>query len=78
MPQAYDTTGIEYFTIPNFIFASGATCDIRVAYHSFNPGSKKTALIPTCMFSGSTFLSLREYYKRISSSDIAPFQNRFS
>lgn len=43
-----DTTGIEYFLIPNFKFASGRTKDIKVAYRSFNPTSQKKVLIPTC------------------------------
>jgi homoserine O-acetyltransferase len=47
--MSYDTTGIQYFSIPNFKFAGGTTKDIKVAYRSFNPASAKgTALIPTC------------------------------
>ncbi len=48
MPEIYDPTGIEYFTIPSFTFSSGITLDIKIAYRSFNPTSQKTALIPTC------------------------------
>ncbi|RHZ50524.1 hypothetical protein CDV55_100179 [Aspergillus turcosus] len=44
----YDTTGIEYYTIPNFTFSTGETLDIKVAYRSFNPSSPKKVLIPTC------------------------------
>lgn len=48
--EPYDGTGVEYYTIPNFSFACGTTLhDVRVAYRSFNPSSKKgTVLIPTC------------------------------
>ncbi len=46
--EPYDTTGIEYFSIPSFKFISGITKDVQVAYRSFNPTAKKTALIPTC------------------------------
>ena len=48
MPDTYDSTGIEYYNIPSFTFISGVTKPIKVAYHSFNPSSRKTALIPTC------------------------------
>ena len=50
-PRApYDGTGVEFYTIPTFTFASGTTLhDVKVAYRSFNPDSKKgTVLIPTC------------------------------
>jgi homoserine acetyltransferase len=41
--------GIEYFHIPDFQFASGATIkDVKIAYRSFNPTAPKTVLIPTC------------------------------
>ena len=52
-PPSYDSTGIEYHTIPTFKFANGTTLhDLRVAYRSFNADSKAgTVLIPTC-FSG--------------------------
>jgi len=43
-----DTTGIEYFAIPSFKFASGVTKPIKVAYRQFNASSPKKALIPTC------------------------------
>jgi homoserine acetyltransferase len=44
-----DDEGIEYFHIPDFQFASGATIkDVKVAYRSFNPTAPKTVLIPTC------------------------------
>lgn len=47
--MSYDTTGIEFFSIPNFKFVGGTTKDIKVAYRSFNPTSAKgTVLIPTC------------------------------
>lgn len=40
---------IEYFTIPDFQFASGVQKEIKVAYRSFNSKSKNgTVLIPTC------------------------------
>ncbi len=44
----YDPTGIQTFSIPSFKFIRGVTKDIKVAYRSFNPTSKKVALIPTC------------------------------
>lgn len=44
----YDPTGVQFFSIPAFKFASGATKDIKVAYRSFNPEASKTVLIPTC------------------------------
>ena len=46
--ETYDATGIEYFSIPSFTFTSGVKKDIKVAFRSFNPSSKKAALIPTC------------------------------
>lgn len=46
--MSYDTTGIEYFSLPNFKFVGGTTKDIKVAYRSFNPTSLKKVLIPTC------------------------------
>jgi homoserine acetyltransferase len=53
MPPEYDSTGIEYHTIPSFSFTNGTTLhDVKVAYRSFNPSSTAgTVLIPTC-FSG--------------------------
>jgi hypothetical protein len=48
-PKTYDTTGIEYFSIPDFVFAGGTKKDIKVAYRSINPNAPKgTVLIPTC------------------------------
>ena len=44
----YDDTGIEYFSIPSFTFVSGVKKPVKIAYRSFNPSGKKTALIPTC------------------------------
>ncbi|KUJ18438.1 alpha/beta-hydrolase [Mollisia scopiformis] len=46
--MSYDTTGIEYFTVPNFKFAGGTSKDVKIAYRSFNPTSPKKVLIPTC------------------------------
>jgi homoserine O-acetyltransferase len=46
--DAYDATGIEYFSIRSFTFVSGVEKPIKVAYRSFNPASRKTVLIPTC------------------------------
>lgn len=52
-----DSTGIEYFEIPNFHFSispSGATYPIKLAYREWNKknsagnGGKGTVLIPTC------------------------------
>lgn len=40
--------GIEYYEIPSFKFTNGDTLPIRIAYRNIHPGSKKTALIPTC------------------------------
>ena len=47
---AYDSTGIEYYTIPTFKFSCGTTLhDVKVAYRSINPQSKAgVVLIPTC------------------------------
>lgn len=47
---AYDATGIEYYAIPSFTFASGTTLhELKVAYKSINPSSTKgVVLIPTC------------------------------
>lgn len=49
-PPTQDTTGIEYYTIPDFTFASGTTLhDVKIAYRSLNPSSTSGAvLIPTC------------------------------
>ena len=44
----YDSTGIEFYTIPSFHFVSGPTITIKVAYRSLNTSSKKKACIPTC------------------------------
>jgi hypothetical protein len=45
----YDATGIEYFSIPDFVFAGRIKKEIKVAYRSINPhGPKGTVLIPTC------------------------------
>jgi homoserine acetyltransferase len=46
----YDSTGIEFHTIPDFTFASGTTLhDVKIAYRSLNPDSKAgTVIIPTC------------------------------
>lgn len=45
----YDTTGIEYFSIPDFKFASGLVKNIKVAYRLFCcTAAKGTVLIPTC------------------------------
>lgn len=49
MPHsAYESTGIEYYSITSFSFISGEKRDIRIAYRSFNPSSPKKVLIPTC------------------------------
>jgi homoserine acetyltransferase len=52
MPSStpYDASGIEYYTIPSFSFASSTTLhDLKVAYKSINPSSTKgVVLIPTC------------------------------
>ncbi|KAJ9603633.1 hypothetical protein H2200_011819 [Cladophialophora chaetospira] len=46
----YDSTGVEYHTIPTFTFSSGTTLhDVRVAYRSSNGSSTAgVVLIPTC------------------------------
>ena len=44
----YDSTGLEYYTIPSFTFQSGDTLSVRVAYRSHNPSSTKIICIPTC------------------------------
>jgi homoserine acetyltransferase len=68
MPEPYDSTGIEYYNIPSFTFVSGVTKPIKVAYRSFNPSSKKTALVTTC-YAGHinetlnfTFGALKDYH----------------
>lgn len=44
-----DSDSIEYFEISDFQFAAGTRKNIKIAYRSFNPDSKKGAvLIPTC------------------------------
>ncbi len=49
MPRSpYDSTGIEFYSIPSFTFTSGDTLPIRVAYRSYNPTATKKACIPTC------------------------------
>ncbi|KAK5061201.1 hypothetical protein LTR84_007743 [Exophiala bonariae] len=49
-PPLYDSTGIEYYTIPQFSFSNGTTLhDVKVAYRQFNASSTAgTVLIPTC------------------------------
>lgn len=49
-PPPYDSTGIEYYTIPKFTFTSGTSLhEVKVAYRRFNPESTAgTILIPTC------------------------------
>ncbi|KAL8765593.1 MAG: hypothetical protein Q9209_007375 [Squamulea sp. 1 TL-2023] len=44
----YDDTGIELYTISSFMFVSGTSLDIRVAYRCFNPSATRTVCIPTC------------------------------
>jgi pimeloyl-ACP methyl ester carboxylesterase len=46
--DAYDATGVEYYSIPSFTFVNGFSKPVKVAYRSFNPSFKKTVLIPTC------------------------------
>jgi len=55
MPSSdpYDSTGIEYYSIPSFIFSNGTTKPIQLAYQSFNPTARKTALIPVWMYLSS-------------------------
>lgn len=52
MAQAadYDSTGVEYYSIPDFKFACETTLhDLKIAYRSLNPSSTEgTVLIPTC------------------------------
>jgi homoserine acetyltransferase len=52
MAQAadYDSTGVEFYQIPDLEFACGTTLhDVKVAYRSINPSSTEgTVLIPTC------------------------------
>ena len=47
-PETKDSSGIEYYNISSFKFHAGKSLPIRVAYHSFNPSSKKAVCIPTC------------------------------
>ena len=46
----YDSTGVEYYSIPTFTFSNGTTLhDLKIAYKSINPTSTSGAvLIPTC------------------------------
>lgn len=44
----YDSTGIEYYSIPSFKFVSGESIPVRVAYRSYNSSSSETVCIPTC------------------------------
>ena len=45
----YDSTGVEYFELPNFKFQNGTVLgNARLAYRSFNPSSPRKALVPTC------------------------------
>ncbi|TVY73492.1 Homoserine O-acetyltransferase [Lachnellula suecica] len=46
--ENYDSTGVEYYSIPDFKFSNGTTKDIKVAYRSLNPTSQKKALVCTC------------------------------
>lgn len=54
--EVVDPTGVEYFEISNFTFASGVEIPVKVAYRSFNPTAQKTVLIPTC-YGGVSFSS---------------------
>lgn len=49
-PPTYDSTGVEYYTIPTFEFTNGTTLhDVNVAYRQYNTSSTAgTVLIPTC------------------------------
>ena len=46
----YDSSGVEYHSLPSFTFSNGTTLhDLKIAYKSINPSSKSRAvLIPTC------------------------------
>ena len=46
----YDSTGVEYYSIPSFKFSNDTTLhDLKIAYRQINPSSKSgTVLIPTC------------------------------
>jgi homoserine acetyltransferase len=43
----YDRTGIEYYSIPSFLFSTGRSLPVRVAYRSFNPTMSRTVCVPT-------------------------------
>jgi len=46
---AYDSTGVEYFELPDFHFENGTVLSpAKLAYRSFNSSAAKKALIPTC------------------------------
>lgn len=45
MAAPYDTTGIEYYRIPDFTFSTGETLDISIAYRSFNPTAARKVLV---------------------------------
>lgn len=48
--DAVDTTGVEHYNLPDFVFASGLKKEIQIAYRVFNDdgATKGTVLIPTC------------------------------
>lgn len=46
--ETYDSTGVEYYPIPNLKFSNGTTKDIKLAYRSINPTSEKKAVVCTC------------------------------
>lgn len=45
---SYDSTGIEFYEIPEHVFRNGSKIPVRVAYRSYNDTSPKKVLVPTC------------------------------
>ena len=62
--ESYDASGIEYYNIPSFTFASGTTLhDVKVAYKSISPNSTHgSILIPTC-YGGLVSSTLGPFWK---------------
>ncbi|RDL31372.1 Uncharacterized protein BP5553_09581 [Venustampulla echinocandica] len=46
-PKPYDPTGIQYYSIPSFLFNTGRSLPVRVAYRSFNSTLPRAVCVPT-------------------------------
>jgi pimeloyl-ACP methyl ester carboxylesterase len=42
----YDPIGIQYYSIPSFIFNAGRSLPVRIAYRFFNPTLSKAVCVP--------------------------------